>query len=328
MPILALDLRRNQNPVRERDMKSRSRPFQKDIVTHCYQHSKDGGLLFYCYSDYLVWFTIICTVARRHKVTILAMCPMPDHVHISLRAASAKELSGFIGEASSWYAVRFNQVCKTEGPVFEPRFGSAPKYGAKRGRTNLLYVWNNPVERQLVQKAEDYRWNFLAYATSDHPFSKQLIIRKSSRAMQKAIKEVKAQFKAGLPMAYAQLQRLFASLGREECQQFTDFIITTYNVIDYKAALEFFESYEDLLIAAHATTSKEHDINEVFIGKSDAHYSKMAAVVMRELKPSDIHDILSLPPEKKYEIFELLRKHTDAMGEQIAKFLHMPLIKL
>ena len=309
-------------------MKSRKRPFQKDIVIHCYQRSKDGGLLFYCYSDYLVWFTIICIVASRHKVTILAMCPMPDHVHISLRAASAKELSGFIGEASSWYAVRFNQVCKTEGHVFEPRFGSAPKYGTKRGRTNILYVCNNPVERQLVQNAEDYRWTFLAYAVSEHPFSKKLIIRKASRAMQKAVREVKAQFKAGLPLTYAQLQRLFASLSHEECLQLTDFIITTYNVIDYDAALEFFDSYEDLLKAAHATTSKEHDINEVFVGKSDAHYSKMASTIMRELKPADIHDVLSLPPAEKYEIFQLLRKHSDAMSEQIAKFLHMPVTKL
>jgi len=253
---------------------------------------------------------------------------MPDHVHFSLRAASVADLSSFMRDASSWYAVRFNQVCHTEGPVFEPRFGSAPKYGAKRGRTNLLYVWNNPPERQLVHKAEDYRWNFLAYAVSDHPFSNKLVIRNASRAMQKAVREVKAQFKAGLPMTYAQLQRLFASISREECQQLADFIITTYNVIDYDAALEFFDSYEDLLKAAHSTTSKDHDINEVFIGKSDAHYAKMAAVVMRELKPADIHDILSMSLDKKLELFDLLRKHSEAMGEQIAKFLHMPLTKL
>jgi len=146
--------------------------------------------------------------------------------------------------------------------------------------------------------------------------------------MQKAVREVKAQFKAGLPMTYAQLQRLFASISREECQQLADFIITTYNVIDYDAALEFFDSYEDLLKAAHSTTSKDHDINEVFIGKSDAHYAKMAAVVMRELKPADIHDILSMSLDKKLELFDLLRKHSEAMGEQIAKFLHMPLTKL
>jgi REP element-mobilizing transposase RayT len=309
-------------------MKSQKRPFQKGIINHCYQRSKDGGLLFYSYSDYLVWFTIVCTVARRYNVTILALCPMPDHVHKSVVASSVKELSDFMRDCSSLYALRFNHECKTEGPVFEARFGSAPKYGSKNGRTNLMYVWNNPVERQLTDKAEDYRWNFLAYAASNHPFSKKLIIRKAGKAMRKAVAEVKAQFKMGLPMTHTQLKRLFNTLTNEECQQLTDHIITTYNVIDYDTALSFFNSYDDLLKAVHSTTSKDHDINEVFIGKTDAHYLKMTSVIMRELKLNDIHDILAMSPDEKFDAFQILRKHSDAMGEQIAKFLHMKFVKL
>lgn len=309
-------------------MKSQKRPFQKGIINHCYQRSKDGGLIFYSYSDYLVWFTIVCSVARRYNVTILAMCPMPDHVHLSVAASSGKDLSAFMRDCSSLYALRFNHACKTKGPVFEARFGSAPKYGTKNGRTNLMYVWNNPVERQLASKAEYYRWNFLAYAVSSHPFSEKLIIRKASIAMRKAVEEVKAQFKMGLPMTHAQLKRLFNTLTNEECQQLTDYIITTYNVIDYDTALAFFNSYDDLLKAVHSTTSKDHDINEVFIGKSDAHYLKMTSVIMRELKLNDIHDILAMSPEEKYDAFQILRKYSDAMGEQIARFLHMQFVKL
>ena len=308
-------------------MKSQRRPFQKGIINHCYQRSKDGGLIFYSYSDYLVWFTIVCTVARRYNVKVLALCPMPDHVHKSVVADSSKDLSAFMRDCSSLYALRFNHAGKTEGPVFEARFGSAPKYGAKNGRTNLMYVWNNPVERQLANKAEEYRWNFLAYAESDHPFSEKLIIRKAGRAMRKAVNEVKAQYKMGLPMTHMQLKRLFNTLTNEECQQLTDYIITTYNVIDYDTALAFFNSYDDLLKAVHSTTSKDHDINEVFIGKSDAHYLKMTSILLQELKLNDIHDILSMSPDKKFEAFQILRMHCDAMGEQIAKFLHMKFVK-
>lgn len=307
-------------------MKSQKRPFQKGIIIHCYQRSKDGGLLFYSYSDYLVWFTIVCTVARRYNVKILALCPMPDHVHKSVVAFSSKDLSAFMRDCSSLYALRFNHACNTEGQVFEARFGSAPKYGTKNGRTNLMYVWNNPVERQLANKAENYRWNFLAYAVSSHPFSEKLIIRKASRAMRKAVGEVKAQYRMGLPMTHTQLKRLFNTLTNKECQQLTDYIITTYNIIDYDAALSFFNCYDDLLKATHSTTSKDHDINEVFVGKSDAHYLKMASVIMRELKLNDIHDILAMSPEEKYNAFQILRKHSDAMGEQIAKFLHMQIV--
>ncbi|MBO4635279.1 MAG: transposase [Bacteroidales bacterium] len=305
-------------------MKSKKRPFQKDILIHCYQRTADHGLLFYCYSDYLVWYTLICTAARRHKVRIMSACAMPDHIHLSVVAKTRKDLSGFMRDWASGYACMFNALCHKTGPLFET-YGSAPKYGDKKARTNLIYVGNNPVERRLVTKAEDYRWNFLAYACSDFPFSKKLVLRKARWPLQKAVREVRAQFKAGRHMTYPQLKRLFKPLTQEERQQLTDFIISTYKTIDYPAVIRYFDSYNEMLLAMHANTGSEYDLNETFIGKSDAHYSKMIAVVMENLRPKDIHDILALSPEKKYEVFQLIRKHSDAMGEQIAHFLHLPL---
>lgn len=304
--------------------KRRKRPFQKDIVNHCYQRTADGGLIFYSYSDYLVWFTTICTVARRHKVTLLSMCPMPDHVHLTVVAVSRNELSDFMREYSSQFSQEHNRVCHRKGQLFARPYGSAPKYGAKHARTHLIYVGNNPVERQLASRAEDYRWTFLAYAVSDHPFSPKLVIRKARWPMKQAVSEVRNQYQAGKPLSYAQLQRLFKPLTPEERQQLTDFIIATYNVLDYQTAISFFHSYEDMLNAMHSSTGSEYDLNEVFIGKSDAHYAKMVATVMREVHPDDIHDILAYPPEKKREVWDIIRKYSYAMSEQIAKFLHLP----
>lgn len=308
-------------------MKSRKRPFQKGILNHCYQPSADGGVLFYSYSDYLVWFTNMCVAAPKHRVTVVAACPMADHVHLSVYAENRSSLAAFMHDLNMNYALHFNKVCSRTGPVFRTPFGSVPKAGAKKGRTNIIYVLNNPVERQLVSLAEDYRWNFLAYAKSDHPFSRKLVIRKARRPLQNAVREVRKQHKAGLSLKYRQLKRMFAPLTQEESQQLTDFIISTYNVIDYDEAIRFFDSYEDLITAVHSTTGSEYNLNETFIGKSDAHYTKMAATVLRELKPDDIHDIVALDKDRKFQVFQLLRKATFAMTEQIAKFLHMPIVK-
>ena len=46
-----------------------------------------------------------------------------------------------------------------------------------------------------------------------------------------------------------------------------------------------------MLVAMHSTTGSEHDLNEVFIGKTDEHFAKMSAIVMRELKLEDIHEM-------------------------------------
>ncbi len=80
-----------------------------------------------------------------------------------------------------------------------------------------------------------------------------------------------------------------------------------------------------MLAAMHSTTGSEHDLNEVFIGKTDEHFAKMAAIVMRELKLDDIHEILTYDMDKKYELFQLIRKHSNALSADIFRFLHMPI---
>ena len=308
-------------------MKRQKRPFQKNALNHCYQRTVDGGVLFYNYGDYLVWFTIVCMVARKHQVTIVALCPMPDHTHFSVIAASLKQLSGFFREYTSLFTAEHNPVCNRTGPLFESPYGSVPYYTEKKARTNIIYVANNPVERKLAEKAEDYRWTFLAYAVSNHPFSRQLVIRDARWPLQQAVKEVKAEFQAGRHLHYAQIKRLFKPLDAGERQQLTDYIISVYNVLDYGKAVSYFKSYEDMLLAMQSTTGSEHILKETFVGKSDAHYTGMTATIIGELHPEDIHDVLGYPLDKKYEVFQLLRRNSFALSEQIAKYLHMPLKK-
>ena len=301
------------------------RKFIKGILNHCYQRMEDGGVLFYTYGDHLVYFTQYCVMARRYNIQVLALCQMPDHVHDSVIANRKQDLEKFKQYTNSGFVRKRSEKFGLSGPVFESTFKSVPKIGDKKARSNLVYVGNNPVEWKLVTRAEQYRWNYLASAVSDHPFSEKLVIRNARWPLQKAVREVKSRFNEGKPMNYAALHRFFQPLDRKESLQLADFIITTYNVIDYQAAIRFFDSYEDMLIAMHATTGSEHDLNELFIGKSDAPYNKMTVVLLRERAVKDIHEILSLSIDEKYELFLLLRRETEAPAEQIAAFLHMPL---
>ena len=212
--------------------------------------------------------------------------------------------------------------------MFGHPFGSVPKSGDKRGRANLIYVGNNGPERRLAQRAEDYRWSFLAYAKSNHPFSEPLVIRRASPDFKRAIKEVEATYKDGKHLRYRQLQRFFKPLSHKEKEQLTDFIISLYNVIDYEYAASLFDSFDDMLNAMHSNTGSEYDINEVFIGKSDAHYAKMMSLVLDRYHFKDIHDVLRLSREEKNDVFQLLMANTDALPEQIAAFLRMPVKKI
>ncbi len=301
----------------------RRRIILNDTLIHCYQRTADGGVLFYTYSDHLVYFTHYCLAARKYHIKVLALCQMPDHLHDSVLAGKKEHLEMFKKEVNAAFSRMYNTRCHRQGPVFRHPFGCSPKIGEKNVRSNLIYVANNPVERKLVAEAETYRWNYLAYAVSDHPFSERLVIRQARWPMQKAIREVKALFRAGKPVNYAWLERISRPLDRKEIQQLTDFIISTYNVIDYQDLLSYFGNYRNLLTAVHATTGSEHDMEERSVGKTDALYARMTTVLLRDGILKDPHEIPSLSDDRKNLLFLLLLKKTMAPPGQIAKFLHL-----
>lgn len=306
----------------ENSMKT-SRKFSRGVLNHVYQRTASGYVIFYCICDYLVYFTLLCLMVRKYRIRLLMVSLMTDHIHLSVIASGANELSLFMHEISRTFAYRHNIVCHHSGSLFERPFGSAPKYGDKAVRTNLIYVGNNGPERHLAKKAECYRWSFIAYAVNDHPFSEKIVLRRASKSMRRAINEVKGTFSRSKPMEYLRLKRLMASLSEKEKEQLTDFIINTYNAIDYTEAARYFGGYENMLVAMHSSTGSEYDINEVVIGKSDVYYGQMEAICMKELGLNDIHDILSFDNDSKMEVFRMLCSKTGAPLRQIAAFLRL-----
>lgn len=304
-------------------MKGYNRKCYAGILNHCYQRPRNGEVLFYSVSDYLVFFTIFCVAARKRGMKVLALSLMPDHVHHSTIADQKKDLSSFVRDYTSEFVREYNVLCRRKGPLFQTPFGSAPKIGDKKARSNLIYVGNNPSERKLCSKAEDYRWTFLAYAESCHPFSEKLVLSRARTAMRRAVAAVSAQFRSGRAMTYKLLQRLFKTLENNEKEQLVDYIISLYNVIDYKEAIRFFDTYEDMIHSMHATTGSEHDINEIFVGKSDAVYSKFTRILFRDLHLKDIHDVFKLSEEKRSQLAQHLQAQTGAPAKQINKYLHL-----
>jgi hypothetical protein len=199
-----------------------------------------------------------------------------------------------------------------------------PKLGDKKIRSNIIYVYNNPVERQLVYNAEDYRWNFLAYAKSNHPFSEQLVLNEASYALRQCLKTVNSFYNSGKHLNYNVLQRMFSSLDKRESEQLTDYIICKYSIIDYNEAIKYFGDFEKMLTAIHSTTGSEYDINEVFVGQRDDCYVRMINLLLKSEGIKDIHSFLSLPDSEKYKLYNRLKGRTAATARQIDKFLHLP----
>ena len=167
----------------------RRRRFVDGECNHIYQRTLNGFNIFYDLEDYLVFYMILSTSARKFRVRVLKICLMVDHIHILLEADSCQEMSEFVRYYSSVFVREFNDSIGRNGQLMYKSFGSAPKKGDKKTRSAIVYIGNNPVEKKICANAEEYRWNFIAYLDNDNPFSQNIPPRSRRRILRKAMKE-------------------------------------------------------------------------------------------------------------------------------------------
>lgn len=291
-------------------------------VNHVYQRTLHGYNIFYDREDYLLYYTIFSALSRNYGLTVLGLCLMEDHIHSLVQTDSRDVLSRFMDHCTSVFVKEYNFSIGREGGLFQKRFGSAPKIGLKKIRTAVAYLFNNPVEKHICTTAEDYRWSFLAYAVSEHPFSKIISSRKMSRPLIRAMSEVDSMRKLDLHLKYNPLKRMFSKLSEDEKEYLTDYIIVKYSPFEYEQLFSYYGTFENLLLAVNSNTGSEYDIREDHNLFSDLDYAKMKSLILEKgIVP--VRTVIMLPEEVKRTLMKYLQKNTSAELKQISKFLHL-----
>lgn len=314
-----------ENVVRTKKPRIRRRRYLEDEAHHVYQRTMHRFNIFYDIEDYLVYYTIFAVAARQYGVTVLGLCLMIDHVHMLLKTETKAALSEFVRQVTSMFAREQNEDIGRSGSLFQARFGSAPKKGLKLLRTAIAYLYNNPVERGLCRTVEEYRWNFLPYATSSHPFSKPIVISHASRALKRAVMEVDRAKSQDRHLRYAQLSRLMKKLDMSEKEQLTDHIVSVYNPIAYNAVISCYGNLSTMLTAVNSNTGSEFDIKEDRYRFSDMEYQHMMGVINEYTDIRPVRKVAVLDVDEKLRLFHLLQRKVSGTNLQIAKFLRLEL---
>ena len=299
------------------------RRFVSGEVNHVYQRGISGFNIFYEIEDYLVYYTIFSVMSVKYEIIVYGLCLMIDHIHSLCSAAERSILSRFISNVTMRFVKEYQKEHGICGPVFSERFGSAPKSGLKLLRTAIAYLYNNPVERHLCRYAQGYRWNFLAFGNSDHPFSERLLKRNAASALQRALKEVDGSVKRGNFLNYTLLRRLFSKLDMTEKNQLVDYIIKKYSVIRYDIlCTRCYDGYDNMLVAINSNAGSEYEINELRWGKSDSEYRNLYRMAL-ERGYDSAGKIISLDVDAKIDFYNAMLRHTHATSQQVCKFLHL-----
>lgn len=301
----------------------RRRKFFSGVLNHIYQRTIDGSQLFYCIEDCLVFYTIFSVCAHSAGIEPLSLCIMHNHFHSLIKTSNQAKLSNFFDHFTAWFVREYNQHIGRKGRLLKKNFGSAPKWDDKKLRSCIIYIGNNPVEKHFCKRAQDYRWNFLAYANSSNPFSEKIVRRKISFKLLKALKEVDTMHSLNLPLKYAQIIRMTKKLNNVEFEQFTDYVISRYLPFDYKELCSHFKSYEAMLSAMESTTGEDFDIQEHRDSFSMNSFKQMMKHLEKNMPRHAVRKVTILPIEEKIEIYKDLQRNTSATGQQICNFLHI-----
>lgn len=309
-------------------MRGHKRKFNPNVFVHVFQHALQYRVVFYSMEDRLVFYTIFSVIAWRYGVVVLALALMYNHFHCLIQATSSKVMALFIGTVTSVFASAFNRDIGRKGALFEKAYGNSLKWDAKSIRTSIAYNYNNSVEKGLFTRAEDDRWNFLAYVNSDHPFSSPIVLNKASKRLRGALKDVDAHVRDKAYLSYATVRRLFTGLSNAEREQLLDYTIARYFPIDKQQLVGFYKGYDEMILAINSNTGSEYDIKEEYTRDSDTIYSQMLDLVYKSSFSHKPHSIVSASLDKKKEVAMVLRRKTGAKEYQICRILHTDMCDL
>lgn len=303
-------------------MRGHKRKFNPNVFAHIFQHALKYRVVFFSMEDRLVFYTIFSVMAWRYGIVVLALAIMYNHFHCLIQAVSSKVMALFIGTVTSVYASAFNRDIGRRGPLFEKAYGHSLKWDAKSIRTSIAYNYNNSVEKGLFYRAEDDRWNLLAYVNSDHPYSDPIVLKKASLKLRGALKEVDAHVRDKAYLNYATVRRLFAGLSAKEREQLLDYTISRFLPINREQLISFYKGYDEMLLAINSNTGSEYDIKEEYTRDPDSIYTQMLGLVSKSSFSHKPHSIVAASVDKKKQVASVLRTRTAAKEYQICRILH------
>ena len=304
-------------------MRGHKRKFAPDSYQHIYIRSINQFIIFYSMEERLVFYTIFAVMSKTYGIIVLALALMFDHIHHLIKAMDEERYAKFIGTTTSTYAMAYNRDSGRKGPLLKKAYGNSSKRRDKDVRTCIAYNYNNSVEKKLFARAEEDRWNFLAYIDNPHPFSAPIDKKTASKKLLRSMDAATRYHKRNEYLDYPVVRALFDGLRADEREQLLDFIISLYLPIDRERLLGFYKSYEDMVIAINSNTGSEYDIDEVFDPESHQDFAQMLEITRRSSFADDPRSIILAPIAQRRQIADTLLHLTDASRNHVKRFLHL-----
>ncbi len=129
---------------------------------HIVQRGNRRQEVFFKDEDYREYLKILREYSNKNKLSIVAYCLMPNHVHLIVIPETKEGLARAIGETHRNYTRMINFREKWRGYLWQGRFSSYVM-DEKYLYSAAKYILNNPVKAKIVKMAEEYRWSSIQH---------------------------------------------------------------------------------------------------------------------------------------------------------------------
>jgi len=123
--------------------------------------------VYKCDEDKEKYLEILCKACKIYKVNVHDYCLMDNHYHLLIETTS-ENLSLFMRQINSNYAIYFNKKYKRTGHLWQGRYKSWYIVNKKYLYDLFRYIEHNPIEAKITNKIGEYRFTLLATVLNDN----------------------------------------------------------------------------------------------------------------------------------------------------------------
>lgn len=154
-------------------MPRRNQIFIPNGYYHIYNRGHNKQSIFLTSKDYSRYLTRLEEYLKKHPVSLMCYCLMPNHIHLIIRQNNEESVERFIHRLHTSYTMYFNKKYDRVGSVFQGRFKAklieTDEYLLHVSR----YVHQNPLEIIHAQgpasKLDNYPWSSYSQYTGTTP---------------------------------------------------------------------------------------------------------------------------------------------------------------
>jgi putative transposase len=135
-----------------------------DLAGYCYHALNRGNgraRVFHDDDDYHDFVRLLRQACARVPMRLLSFCVMPNHFHVVLWPHGDGDMGRWMQWLLTTHVHGYRKRYRGSGHVWQGRFKAFPIEEDEHLLTVLRYVERNPLQANLVQRAEHWAWSSL-----------------------------------------------------------------------------------------------------------------------------------------------------------------------